>query len=87
MAKKKNSRTQAIPENESKADRFKRVVTPRINKAVKAIEVIGFCGGSSYEYTPKQVEQISEALFAAIAKMADSFVGDAPAKGSFQFAK
>lgn len=66
MAKKVNRRKATIPENESKADRFVRVVTPRVVKAVKAIKVVGYCANASYEYSPKQVKQIIDRLTAAV---------------------
>lgn len=85
MAKKRTRRTQEIPENESKSDRFTRVVTPRVVKAVKAIEVIGFCAGSTYEYTPKQVEQIIEVLTSGVNSLKANFAGKAGGSDSFSF--
>ena len=85
MAKKQSRKTQVIPAGETKSERFTRVVCSRVGKAVKAIEVVGFCAGPTYEYTPKQVEQISEALYAAMAKLTDVFAGKATTQGSFKF--
>ena len=42
--------------NESKAERFVRLAEPRVNRACKAISMIGHLAASSYEYTEKQVE-------------------------------
>ena len=85
MAKNRNRRTQTIPENETAAARFIRVVTPRVNKAVKAIDVIGFCTGSSYEHTPAQVKQIHDNLAAALERLGKRFLGKADSGGGFEF--
>ena len=45
-------------EGESKADRFKRLATKRVARAVKCIDLIGNLSTSQYEYTPDQVEKI-----------------------------
>ena len=85
MAKKKIRRNQAIPENETDAARFIRVVSPRVSKAVKSIEVIGFCSGSGYEYTQAQVKQIHDTLFDAMVKMVKRFSGNVEGSGGFSF--
>ena len=85
MAKGSKKPKTSPPKDESKAARFIRVVTPRVNKAVKAIKVIGFCAGSTYEYTPKQVEQISQTLFAAMNGLADNFAKKVSAQEEFKF--
>lgn len=48
--------------NESKAERFVRLAEPRVNRACKAISMIGHLAASPYEYTDKQVESMFEAL-------------------------
>ncbi|RGC55202.1 hypothetical protein DXA92_05800 [Agathobaculum butyriciproducens] len=48
--------------NESKAERFVRLAEPRVNRACKAISMIGHLAASSYEYTDKQVESMFAAL-------------------------
>jgi len=85
MAKKKARRKQVIPAEETKAERFVRVVTPRVNKAVKAIKQIGFCSASSYEYTSSQLEQITKALGKAEEEMLARFAGKAEDEGVFDF--
>jgi len=60
--KKRNSSEPA----EDKHDKFKRVVTPRIKKALKAISLIGNQAGSAYEYTPDDVANIITALRLAV---------------------
>ena len=83
MAKKKARRRQEIPANETDAERFIRVVTPRVNKAVKAIDVIGFCTGSSYEYSTEQTKQIHDVLADALGRLGKKFAGVAGADGGF----
>lgn len=48
--------------NESKAERFVRLAEPRVNRACKAISMIGHLAASSYEYTEKQVESMFSAM-------------------------
>ena len=54
--------------NESKAERFVRLAEPRVNRACKAISLIGHLAASSYEYTEKQVE----AMFGAMQEELDA---------------
>lgn len=54
--------------NESKAERFVRLAEPRVNRACKAISMIGHLAASSYEYTEKQVA----AMFAAMQEELDA---------------
>ena len=85
MSKRKVRSRQEIPKDESKSDRFIRVVTPRINKAVKGIKLLSFCSGTTYEYTPEQVEQITKTLYAAINGVVDSFAAKASKQDEFTF--
>ena len=85
MAKKQARKKADIPKDESKADRFTRVVTPRINKAVKAIRVIGYCSGSTYEFTPEQVKQIVQVLFKSVDNLEANFSKKADKQDSFDF--
>lgn len=48
--------------NESKAERFVRLAEPRVNRACKAISMIGHLAASSYEYTEQQVDAMFRAL-------------------------
>ena len=47
---------------ESKADRFRRIATKRMNRILPAIQRLGNLSGSSYEYTPEQAQKIGDAL-------------------------
>jgi len=85
MAKKKyNVNAASVPADESKSDRFIRVVTPRVNKAIKAIDVIGYCNGSTYEHTEQQVKQICELLHITVDKLQLKFSGKGDGAGLFQ---
>lgn len=85
MAKKNVGTRQSIPKDESKSDRFIRVVTPRINKAIKSIKVIGYCASSTYEYTPQQVAKIVSVLQDAINAIDDKFAKRTDKAGEFAF--
>lgn len=85
MAKRRRTNVRPIPKDESKAARFIRVVTPRVNKAVKAIKQIGFCSASNYEYTSKQLDQIVIALDAAQNEIVAKFAGKKEEGGIFDF--
>ena len=56
-----------------KAATFTRVVTPRMNKALKAIRLVGQCSGTNYFYTETQAAKIVEALQVAVRQVADSY--------------
>lgn len=47
---------------ESKADRFKRLATKRVARAVKCVDLIGNLSTSQYEYSQDQVERIIQTL-------------------------
>lgn len=85
MAKKKARVKQNIPNDESKKDRFVRVVKPRINKAIKHINMVGFCASSAYEYTPEQVEQIGDTLFNAVSSTIAKFTTKPKDESVFDF--
>jgi len=57
-------------QEETKRDKFKRVVKPRVSRAVKAIRLIGNCSGSAYEYTESDLTLIMIALQAAVEQLA-----------------
>ena len=85
MTKKAVRVKKSIPDKETKSARFIRVVTPRVNKAVKAIDVLGFCAGSSYQFTPKQSKQIIETLLKAITVLDSKFSQKADKQDTFTF--
>ena len=81
MAKKKNE----IPKGETKAACFRRVVTPRVRKALKAIRLVGSVTGSSYECDEAQITSIAAALEEATHKAVDGLRGKSDGRDSFQF--
>lgn len=58
---------------ESKADKFKRLASKRVVNAISKIELITNLAGSSYEYTPEQVEKILGALQGSVDKVKAAF--------------
>jgi len=60
-------------DQESKADRFKRLAEPRVGNAVKKIKIIGNLAGSNYEFTPEQVASILTALKSSVEEVEAKF--------------
>lgn len=85
MAKKAARHRQEIPVDESKADRFTRVVIPRVDKAIKSIKIIGYCASSTYKYTPQQIAKIVSTLQDAINAIDDKFAKRTDKAGEFSF--
>lgn len=52
--------------NETKAEKFKRLATPRVTAAIKTIRLIGNCAGPGYESTPEQITTIRGLLNDAV---------------------
>jgi len=70
---------------ETKADKFKRLIEPRVSKALSAIANIGgLAAKTSYEYTDVQVAKVLAALEAEVAILKGRFEKpDAKPKGGF----
>ena len=79
MAKKK----QTPPQNETKAQCFRRVVEPRVRKALKAIRLVGSVTGSSYECDNEQIASISSVLSEAVIKATEGLKGEVDSRDSF----
>lgn len=79
MAKNKK----VIKPEENKHDKFKRVVTPRVNKAIKAIELVGNQAGAAYAPTKDDIATIITALHDAVDKVDKVYNTKGTAKGSF----
>lgn len=81
MAKKKNKDKPA----EDKHEKFLRVVTPRVKKALKAIGLIGNQAGTAYAPTVDEVTL----MFATIRKKVDDtekrYLGACTDEGDFTF--
>jgi len=48
---------ESIP-GETKAERFSRLASARLNKLIKQFDLLMNCAASSYEYTPMQVTKM-----------------------------
>ena len=85
MAKNQKTKKQKPNPNETKAERFIRLVTPRVIKAVKSIKLIGNCSASSYEYTPEQILKMTETLQSALDSMTDKYAASPQVESEFTF--
>lgn len=60
-----------------KRDNFVRLAEPRVNKALKAIQVIGnLANKSNYDYTEEDIKAIVAALNQALSEMKSRFKND-----------
>ena len=87
MSKRKIKRASRVPKDESKADKFERVVVPRVIKAEKAIRLIGNCAVSSYSYEAPQIEQIKGTLLVALTEVINKFSSTKQGMPKFEFKK
>lgn len=72
----------AAPANETNADKFRRVGTPRINNAIKIVALLeALANKNVYEYTDEQRRTIENALDVAVQRVKDAFAGKAVAAG------
>jgi len=73
MRRRKMSRNK-VPENETKAERFKRLGSSYATKALHRIRLVGSLSNKvNYEYTPEQVEKIEKALYNAVEETMATF--------------
>lgn len=79
MARKKTN----VPADETKQVKFKRLVEPRVSKAIKSISLIGNCAGGAYEYTADDVAQIMAAIEKATEQLQKTFASKGASKGGF----
>lgn len=75
----RKARTTAAPADETKSQKFSRLASQRVSKAVKAIKQIGNLSGAGYERTDEQVDAIGRHLMAAITATKEKF-SKAPGK-------
>lgn len=65
--KKSKRGRKPVPENETKAERFKRLANARLVKIQENLESISKLGNKgNYDYTAEQVEHIKTALYKAV---------------------
>ncbi len=69
---------------ESKSDKFKRLATKRVKNAISKVELIANLSGSSYEYTPEEVEKILNALQGSVDKVKAAFSKQKITKTEFE---
>lgn len=79
MAKGKSQ----VPKDEKPAARFKRVVEPRVGKALKAIGLIGSVTGSAYKYSDEDIAKIVAALRDGVDKVEQRFAGKGDTASGF----
>lgn len=62
------------PENETKRERFMRLVEPRLNRSLNAMRVLGHLAKrGSYEYRDNEAKQIVELLQNGVDEIANAF--------------
>lgn len=69
----KRRRTKTAPENETASERFKRLASARVSKAIQCIRLVGNLTGKNYEYSPAQVQTIIDALTRETVKVQKAF--------------
>lgn len=69
----KTAKVSTVDPNETKAAKFLRLGKPRVNAALKSIDIVGNLSGSGYEYTAEQVAAIRKALEVAVEKTMAKF--------------
>ena len=90
MGKQRANNKQPLTEAQKlqvKKDNFMRVLPPRMNKALKAIRMVGDCTLASYSYTPDQAKIIVENLHLAVNQVKDKFEGIQGKSGGFTLPK
>jgi len=87
MGKQRNSTTLPLTDAEKKQvkiDNFLRVLPPRMDKALKAIRMVGDCTLPSYLCTTEQAKVIVKALLEAVGVVSDRFEGVPGKSGGFK---
>lgn len=74
-AKKERKARTPVDPNETKAQKFVRLGTKRVNKAVKSVKQLAQLAGSGYDSTPEQRKKITDALDGAVKLVKDRFAG------------
>ena len=84
MSKKSNKVND--PVKESKTELFLRLAQPRVEKVLKALRILGNCSNrSNYEYTPEQIDRMSETIVKALEKTIVKFHDTKKEQESFEF--
>lgn len=86
MANRKGSTTTAPTEAEKKQvrrDNFARVLPPRMDKALKAIRMVGDCTNATYLYDEVQAKAVTDMLQNAVNDVKARFAGEPGKAGGF----
>lgn len=79
-------KTNIIPENESKNEKFIRIASPRVNSVIDKLDILSNCASANYEYTEEQVESMFQAIRDAVDNCYEQFRPKAKAeKEKFTF--
>ena len=70
---------------ESRREKFLRLGKQRMEKALKAISLIGNLSGAGYEYTEADVDKINNALADSVEKVVAKFNPQAAKKTAVEF--
>lgn len=87
MSKKPNSNKPELSDAQKlqvKRDNFARVLPKRMDKALKAIRMVGDCTNPTYLYTEKQSTAIVAKLQAAVDDVTARFAGEQGKSGGFE---
>lgn len=75
-AKPRKKRSSSVPENETKAERFRRLAIFRMNKALKLLDRIQtLTNKNAYEFTAEQAEKIVSTLTQKLVAIRNGFAG------------
>jgi len=90
MGKARNSTKPELTEAQKKQvkrDNFLRVLPPRMNKALKAIRMVGDCTNPTYSYTNDEAKIIVTELTGAVDSVKARFAGEPGKAGGFELPK
>ena len=90
MPPKKNSTKPELTEAQKKqvkVDNFARVLPPRMDKAVKAIRMVGDCTNPTYSYNEEQSKYVVAQLQKAVEDVKSRFSGVQGKAGGFELPK
>ena len=84
LTEKEKKERKEMLKNESPVNKFKRVVTPRVRKALKDIKLIGNCSSNDYAYNEEQVHKIFGELYEQVKATENKFKGGGPTDNTFE---
>ena len=90
MAKKRETNTSPLTDAQKlqvKRDNFARVLPPRMDKALKAIRMVGDCTLPTYLFTAEQSNVIVNKLRDAVCDVESRYAGEQGKSGGFELPK